>query len=72
MRSKIDLKVERGKKKRKSPAGGKALQRLFFYLSERDPAINDDVVAMIAPRNAARPKFGLTRRALRAKKRSAA
>ena len=72
MRSKIDPKVDRRTKKRKSPAGGKALQRLFFYLSERDPAINDDVVATIAPRNAARPKFGLTKRVLHAKKVGAA
>lgn len=61
MRSKIDPK------KPNPFPGGKALQRLFAYLGQRDPALNDDIVAAIAVSKAARPKFGLTRRALRAK-----
>ncbi len=74
MRSKIDARIERltKGKKPKSPLGGKALQRLFTYLGERDPKLNDDVVATIAVPKAARPKFGLTKRALRAKPVSAA
>src|SRR5437870_8848614 len=68
MRSKIDAKINRRtkQKKRKSPLGGKALQRLFFYLGQRDPTLNNEVVATIAVPNAAKPKFGLTKRALRA------
>ncbi len=68
MKSKIETKIERRTKqiKPKSPLGGKALQRLFFYLGERDPTLNDDVVATIAVPKAARPKFGLTKMALRA------
>lgn len=68
MRSKNEARINRrGKIKAKSPVGGKALQRLFFYLSERDPALNDDVLAMVAPPVAAQPKFGLTKSATRAK-----
>jgi hypothetical protein len=69
MRSKLDAKISPRARQRKpkAPVGGKALQRLFFYLGERDPALNDDVVASIAVPKAARPKFGLTRKALRAK-----
>jgi hypothetical protein len=68
-KSKIETKIEQRTKqiKPKSPLGGKALQRLFFYLGERDPTLNDDVVATIAVPKAARPKFGLTKNALRAK-----
>ena len=38
MRSKIDPKDDRsrGRRKLKSPKGGKALQRLLSYLGERD------------------------------------
>ena len=74
MKSKIEARIERRtkRKKPKSPVGGKALQRLFFYLGERDPKLNDDVVATIAVPKAARPKFGLTKKALRAKPVSAA
>ena len=74
MRSKIEARLERRskRKKPKSPVGGKALQRLFFYLGERDPKLNNEVVATIAPPRAARPKFGLTRTALRARPVSAA
>ena len=74
MRSKLDTKIGQRARQRKSkaPVGGKALQRLFFYLGERDPALNDDVLAAIAVPKAARPKFGLTKKALRAKPVSAA
>ena len=69
MRSKIDAKFERRGRGRKprSPVGGKALQRLFAYLGRRDPTLNDDVVAAVPVPKAARPKFGLTKRALRMK-----
>ena len=69
MRSKIEARIQRSptRKKPKSPVGGKALQRLFFYLGERDPKLNDEIVATTAPPEAPRPKFGLTSRALRAK-----
>ena len=74
MRSKLDAKIgpRVTRRKSKAPFGGKALQRLFFYLGERDPALNDDVLAAIAVPKTARPKFGLTRKALRAKPVSAA
>ncbi len=69
MRSKLEAKIERRtkRKKPKSPFGGKALQRLFFYLGQRDPTLNDEVVTTIAVPKAARPKFGLTKKALRTK-----
>src|SRR4030095_13410495 len=67
MRSKIDTKLQRRAKKPKSPVGGKALQRLFFYLSERDPALNNDVLATIEVPKVARPRFGLTKSAPRAR-----
>jgi hypothetical protein len=72
MRSKIDAKINLRTTKRKSPAGGKALQRLFSYLSERDPAISNDVVATVAPPKATLPRFGLPKSALRARPLSAA
>ena len=70
MRSKNDA-GSRGparQKKLKSPPGGKVLQRLFAYLGERDPTLNDDVVATLAVPKAARPAFGLTRKAMRSKR----
>ena len=69
MRSKIDATIGRRAKQRKvtPPPGGKALQRLFAYLGQRDPALNTEVVATIAVPRAARPKFGLTKVALRAR-----
>jgi len=67
MRSKIDITTgRRGRKKSTSPPGGKALQRLFAYLGSRDPVLNNEVVATVAVPRAARPKFGLTRAALKA------
>ena len=58
MRSKLDTKIGQRARQRKSkaPVGGKALQRLFFYLGERDPTLNDDVVATIAVPKAAATK----------------
>jgi hypothetical protein len=75
MRSKFDARIEsKGKAIAKAAArkpspvpGGKALQRLFHFLARRDPVLNDDVVAELGVPKAARPKFGLTRQAMRAK-----
>lgn len=69
MRSQIDAGSKRPtkQKKLKSPAGGKVLQRLFAYLGERDPTLNDVVVSTRAVPKAARPAFGLTKKALRSK-----
>src|SRR5947208_13802050 len=72
MRSKIDAKLARRANKPNSPVGGKALQRLFFYLSERDPARNNDVLATIEVPKVARPRFGLTKSAPRARRGRAA
>ena len=48
MRSKRDAKINRQiKQKAPSPAGGKVLRRLFAYLAERDPSLNNDVVATL-------------------------
>src|SRR6266849_3200540 len=65
MRSKFDAKIRAGGRgsKRKPVPGGKALQRLFAYLGQRDPAINDEVVASIPVQKSARPAFGLTAKA---------
>ena len=72
MRSKLDEGSDtrgkaRGKArgKRKSPKGGKALQRLLIYLSERDPLLVGDVVGPIDVPKAAQPKVGPARQALR-------
>jgi photosystem II stability/assembly factor-like uncharacterized protein len=67
MKSKINERIDRAarRKKSKSPIGGKALQRLFAYLGQRDPNLNNDVVATIAIPVAARPQFGLTKMAMR-------
>jgi hypothetical protein len=74
MRSKLDERSDaRGKAgrksrgKRKSPKGGKALQRLLIYLSERDPLLVGDVVGPIDVPKAARPKVGTPKQALRAR-----
>jgi hypothetical protein len=69
MRSKLDVKIDtRGRKQKPKPLpGGKVLQRLFSYFTERDPALSSEVVATIPVPKAARPRFALTRRALRAK-----
>src|SRR6266478_2600355 len=69
MRSKIDAKIDRGARRRKGTPypGGKALQRLFAYLGQRDPALNNEIVATVAVPRAARPRFGLTRAAMQAR-----
>jgi hypothetical protein len=69
MRSKFDAKIDsKGKaKKRKPVPGGKALQRLFQFLGQRDPKLNDDVVSSLTVPKIARPKIGLTRKAMGAK-----
>ena len=69
MRSKLDVKIDtRGRKQKPKPLpGGKVLQRLFSYFTERDPTLSSEVVATIPVPKVARPRFALTRRALRAK-----
>ena len=71
MRTKADLgrKPRGGRRKlrRPRPPGGKVLQRLFTYLGQRDPALNNDIVATIAVPKAARPNYALTKHALKAK-----
>jgi hypothetical protein len=63
MRSRLDEgSKQRGtgrarvRRKVKSPKGGKALQRLLNYLSERDPLLVADVVGPIGLPKAAQPK----------------
>ena len=65
MKSKFDAKIQAGgsRSKREPVPGGKALQRLFAYLGERDPALNNEVIASIPVQKSARPAFGLTARA---------
>src|SRR5882724_663664 len=69
MRSKLDSKIDRGARRRKVTPfpGGKALQRLFTFLGQRDPALNNDIVATVAVPKAARPNYALTKQALRAR-----
>src|SRR5262245_8242991 len=57
----------RGRRRAPRPPGGKALQRLFAYLGQRDPALNNDDVAIVAVPRTARPSYALTREALKAK-----
>jgi photosystem II stability/assembly factor-like uncharacterized protein len=45
-------------KKSKKPIGGKVLQRLFAYLSERDPALSGDVAARLAVPKTVQSRFG--------------
>ena len=71
MRSKLDVEIDRGRKGRakakpKRPKGGKALQRLLAYLTERDPSLVREVVPIDLPA-AALPKVG-PRQALRARR----
>jgi photosystem II stability/assembly factor-like uncharacterized protein len=65
MKSKFDARIRVGGRRpsRKPVPGGKALQRLFAYLGQRDPAINDEVIGSIPVERSARPAFGLTARA---------
>ena len=68
MRSKRDAKINRQiKQKAPSPAGGKVLRRLFAYLAERDPSLNNDVVATLVIPKATIPKFVFPKRTSPAK-----
>ena len=59
MRSKRDARIDRQvRQKTPSPAGGKVLRRLFGYLAERDPSLNNDVVATFVIPKATVPIFG--------------
>ena len=51
MRSKIDARSDRakGRRKGKSPKGGKALQRLLSYLEERDPNLIPEALPVDVP-----------------------
>lgn len=57
MRSKRDAKIDRQVgRKAPSPAGGKALRRLLTYLAERDPALNNEVIAsLVVPKATVSP-----------------
>ena len=58
MRTKRDAKIDKQvKQKPPSPAGGKVLRRLFAYLAERDPGLNNDLVATLMIPKATVPKF---------------
>jgi photosystem II stability/assembly factor-like uncharacterized protein len=58
MRTKRDAKIDKQiKQKSPSPAGGKVLRRLFAYLGERDPGLNNDLVATLVIPKATVPKF---------------
>jgi photosystem II stability/assembly factor-like uncharacterized protein len=81
MRSKIDVRSGRRAERRRSGRraerrkykelpGGKALQRMFAFLAERDPKLNDEIIGRMALLKAARPTFGLTKRGFAAKPRS--
>jgi hypothetical protein len=68
MRSKRDAKIDRQvRQKLPSPAGGKALRRLFAYLGERDPSLNNEVMATLVIAKATVPKFALPKRMSQAK-----
>lgn len=59
-------KLSGGRIRRKSPRppGGKVLLRLFTYLGQRDPKLNEDVVSTtVVARKAVRPKFALSPKA---------
>src|SRR5688572_10485348 len=53
--------------RRPKPPGGKVLQRLFTFLGQRDPALNDDIVATVAVPNSVRLRYARTKRALGAR-----
>jgi hypothetical protein len=75
MRSKLDAKTDTSRtarRKGKSPKGGKALQRLLNYLSERDPLLIADIVDPVELSKASQPKVGVSRQALKVRPASAA
>ena len=60
MRGRIDAKIERRRKDKKKSGrvpGGKALQRLFDYLGQRDPALADILVSERGVPDKLRPRF---------------
>ena len=63
MRSKIDARIDRraAKKKTRPPFSGKVLRRLFFYLNEREPALNTELAATLALPKSALPKFAFAK-----------
>jgi len=68
MRSKRDQRIDRQvKQKRPSPAGGKALRRLFAYLGERNPALNNEMITTLVIPKATIPKFVFPKRTSEAK-----
>lgn len=68
MRSKRDKGIDqRVKRKPPSPAGGKALRRLFAYYAERNLALNVDVFAGLVIPQASVPDFALPKRMTKAK-----
>jgi hypothetical protein len=68
VRSKRDPKIDRQVgQKSPSPAGGKALRRLFAYLAERDPPLNNDIVATLVIPKATIRKFEFPKRTSPAK-----
>jgi photosystem II stability/assembly factor-like uncharacterized protein len=70
MRTKADLGRgrKRGTKRRKvRRPGGKVLQRLFTFFGQRDPAFNNDIVAVVPVPKAVRPNYALTKQAMKAK-----
>src|SRR5688500_20262701 len=76
MRSKTDVARNRrgggARRRTRRGPGGKALQRLFTFLGQRDPALNNDIVATVPVPKATRPNYALTKQALRAKPLTAA
>jgi photosystem II stability/assembly factor-like uncharacterized protein len=60
MQRKIDETINRHAKHKKStkPLGGKALQRLFVYLGERDPRLVSELLARLTFPKHVRPQFG--------------
>jgi photosystem II stability/assembly factor-like uncharacterized protein len=65
MRSKADARLNRRATRGTALARSrdKVLQRLFAFLGQRDPSLNDDVVAGMAVAKRARQGFGFTKRA---------
>jgi photosystem II stability/assembly factor-like uncharacterized protein len=59
MRGEFDKRVEK-RPASKQYTGGKALQRLFYYLAGRDPSLVDEIIASRPLPKSARPRFGLT------------
>jgi photosystem II stability/assembly factor-like uncharacterized protein len=58
MQNEFDAEVARvAKGKRRKPPGGKALQRLFAFLGERDPALNNKVIQALGVPKAVWPLF---------------